>query len=197
MGMNNILSVLAVAVALGADAFSVALGLGLSGVSRNFKVRFVGTVAVFHVIMPLLGLYIGLTAGNILGRWAAIIGAVVLAFIGFQMLRKGLEDEERSNMDGARTKLASQKAEAARGMSGWAAIAVLALSVSVDALAVGFGLGTTQVPIVYTVVTMGSVAGIMTGLGWIGAKYSSEILGRRAQAVGGIILTILAIKMLL
>ncbi|MGE5423703.1 MAG: manganese efflux pump, partial [Ignavibacteriales bacterium] len=68
---NSMISVLAVAVALGADAFSVALGLGLSGVPRSFKIKFVVTVAVFHVIMPLVGLYVGLTAGNLFGRWAA------------------------------------------------------------------------------------------------------------------------------
>jgi putative Mn2+ efflux pump MntP len=96
--------------------------------------------------------------GNILGRWAAIIGAVVLAFIGFQMLRKGLEDDDKASKEGARTRIAGQKAETSKGLSGWAAIAVLALSVSVDALAVGFGLGTTRVSIVYTVITMGTVA---------------------------------------
>lgn len=184
---NSMISVLAVAVALGADAFSVALGLGLSGVPRSFKTKFVVTVAVFHVVMPLVGLYVGLTAGNLFGRWAAIIGAIVLAFIGFEMLRKGFEKEEQAN----------QQSKDSRNMTGWGAIAVLALSVSVDALAVGFGLGTARVPIPYTVAIMGTVAGIMTGLGWIAAKYSSELLGRRAQAVGGIILTILAIKMLL
>ena len=46
--MNNMIGVFAVAVALGLDAFSVALELGLSGVSRTFKTRFVGTVAVLR-----------------------------------------------------------------------------------------------------------------------------------------------------
>ncbi len=194
--MNNMIGVFAVAVALGLDAFSVALGLGLSGVSRTFKTRFVGTVAVLHVVMPLLGLYLGLAAGSFLGKWAAIVGAVVLAYIGLEMIRKGMESHQITARFGeARQKLFSQDQHV--NLMGWSSVVVLGLSVSVDALAVGFGLGTTKFPIFYTVITTGIVAGIMTGLGWLGGKYFSEFFGKRAQALGGALLILLAIKMLL
>lgn len=190
------IGVFAVAVALGLDAFSIALGLGLSGVSRIFKTRFVGTVAVLHVVMPLLGLYLGLAAGSFLGKWAAIVGAVVLAYIGFEMIRKGIENDQTTARFGeARQKLFRRGPQV--NLVGWSSVLVLALSVSVDALAVGFGLGTTKVPILYTVMTTGIVAGVMSSLGWLGGKYFSELFGKRAQAAGGILLILLAIKMLL
>ncbi|MGI6551221.1 MAG: manganese efflux pump MntP family protein [Syntrophomonadales bacterium] len=194
--LNNMIGVFAVAVALGLDAFSVALGLGLSGVSRSYRTRFVGTVAALHVIMPLLGLYLGLAAGSFMGKWAAIVGALVLAFIGFQMIREGLGSYETTAKFGeAREKLFNKRPEVSLG--GWSSVLVLGLSVSVDALAVGFGLGTTKVPILYTVITTGIVAGIMTALGWLGGRYFSELIGKRAQAAGGILLILMAIKMLL
>lgn len=192
--LNNMLSVFAVAVALGADAFSIALGLGLSGTTRSFKVRFVGVVAILHVMMPLIGLEVGAMAGQFLGKWAAIIGAVVLAFIGVQMLKKGFESEKPIKLSEARQKI---KNTTEPSFTGWMAVIVLGLSVSIDALTVGFGLGTARVPILYTVITTGFLAGLMTAFGWLGAKYFSEVIGRRAQIFGGLILTVLAVKMLL
>lgn len=190
------IGVFAVAVALGLDAFSVALGLGLSGVSRSYRTRFIGTVAALHIIMPLLGLYLGQAAGSFLGKWAAIVGALVLAYIGFQMIREGFGKYETAVRFGeAREKLFSKGPDVS--LRGWSSVLVLGLSVSVDALAVGFGLGTAKVPIFYTVMTTGIVAGIMTGLGWLGGKYFSELVGKRAQAAGGILLILMAIKMLL
>ncbi len=190
------LEVFAVAVALGLDAFSVALGLGLSGVSRYYRTRFIGTVALLHVAMPLLGLYLGLAAGNFMGKWAAIAGALVLAYIGFQMIREGLQSyHTTAKFSEARKKLFANEPEI--NLGGWSSVLVLGLSVSVDALAVGFGLGTARVPILYTVVTTGIVAGVMTGAGWLGGKYFSDLVGKRAQAAGGILLIAMAIKMLL
>lgn len=194
--MNSMVEVFAVAVALGLDAFSVALGLGLSGVSRYFRTRFIATVALLHVAMPLLGLYLGLAAGSFMGKWAAIAGAVVLAYIGFQMIREGLQSyQTTAKFSEARKKLFTKGPEIS--LDGWSSVLVLGLSVSVDALAVGFGLGTARVPILYTVVTTGIVAGVMTGAGWLGGKYFSDLVGKRAQAAGGILLIAMAIKMLL
>ncbi|NLW44010.1 MAG: manganese efflux pump [Syntrophomonadaceae bacterium] len=194
--MNSMIEVFAVAVALGLDAFSVAMGLGLSGVSRYYRTRFIGTVALLHVAMPLLGLYLGLAAGTFMGKWAAIAGAVVLAYIGFQMIREGLREFQTAvRISEAREKLLLKEPETTLG--GWASILVLGFSVSIDALAVGFGLGTARVPILYTVVTTGIVAGVMTGAGWMGGKYFSDLVGKRAQAAGGILLILMAIKMLM
>ena len=191
------IEVFAVAVALGLDAFSIALGLGLSGVSRYYRTRFIGTVALLHVAMPLLGLYLGLAAGSFMGKWAAIAGAIVLAYIGFQMIREGLQSyQTTARFSEARKKLFNNK-EPETSLGGWSSVLVLGLSVSVDALAVGFGLGTARVPVLYTVVTTGIVAGVMTGLGWLGGKYFSDLVGKRAQAAGGILLFLMAIKMLL
>lgn len=195
--MATIASVLAVAVALGADAFSIALGLGLSGAERRFRIRFVLVVGLLHVVMPLIGLVVGAVVGQFLGKWAAIAGALVLAFIGIQMLHKGLERGKEEVMPFDLSRL-NRKESWLKGLSSeWGAVLVLGISVSIDALTVGFGLGTVQVPIPVTVATMGTVAGLMTALGWLGSRYLSAVVGQRAQVLGGLILTLLAIKMLL
>src|SRR6056297_1616020 len=82
------LTILLVSIVLGVDAFSLSLGMGIKGVSRKYEIRFSALVGLFHVIMPLLGLYLGLTAGRFLGVWAGRLGAVILVYIGIDMLRK-------------------------------------------------------------------------------------------------------------
>ena len=55
-----LVTIIVVAIVLGMDALSLAMGMGLRGVSRNYEMRFVLTVGILHVLMPLLGLSLGL-----------------------------------------------------------------------------------------------------------------------------------------
>ena len=80
---------------------------------------------------------------------------------------------------------------------GWWALILLGISVSMDALTVGFSLGTLKMPITITVLIMGFVAGTMTLLGFLGGRIFSRIVGSYAQIIGGIILLALAIKLVL
>ncbi|MEN6324947.1 MAG: manganese efflux pump [Syntrophomonas sp.] len=193
---EQIITVSIVALVLGMDAFSLALGMGLKGVSRSYERKFSATVAVLHVLMPLLGLKLGLVAGNFLGIWATRLGALVLAWLGTDMCIKAYRDKKTTVFKfsqgrekfGIVDKNYSEK---------WAAIAVLAISVSIDALTAGFSLGTLKMPILFTVILTGMVAGSMTLLGFAGGKISGRLLGTYAQILGGVVLIGLAIKFLI
>ena len=80
-------------------------------------------------------------------------------------------------------------------VSGLGGMLVMAGSVSLDALTVGFGLGTLQVNLVLTVLIMGAVAGIMTLTGFLLGKKMGPWLGEKAQILGGVILIIIGIEM--
>jgi len=80
-------------------------------------------------------------------------------------------------------------------ISGFGGLLVMASSVSLDALTVGFGLGTLQVNLALTVLIMGAVAGIMTFTGFFLGKKMGPCLGEKAQILGGVILIIIGIKM--
>lgn len=90
--MEQFITILLVAIVLGADSFSLAMGMGLRGVSRGYELKFSSMVGIFHVIMPLVGLTLGMAAGNLLGVWAARLGAAVLAYMGGDMLWKGYKE---------------------------------------------------------------------------------------------------------
>lgn len=192
--MVDVITIILVAVILGADAFSLALGMALRGVSRSYELKFSGTVGIFHVFMPLIGLYVGLAAGNVLGVWAGRVGALVLVWLGIDMFIKGYRaSRPKSYKFNEAQKIIHTKQE--KNQDNWGAILLLATTVSIDALTVGFSLGTMKMPILATVIIMGITAGSMTLLGFRGGRLFGRLMGSYAQIAGGIILALLAVKM--
>lgn len=192
---GQVLTILLVAVVLGMDAFSLALVMALNGTSRSYEYKFAAAVAIFHILMPLIGLSLGYTAGKILGFWASWLGAAVLAYVGVNFFREGYAEVKQHavGFDRARRLMEGET----RQDHGEKSLLLLTASVSMDALAIGFTLGTTQVPVLITVIIMGITAGIMTLLGFRSGKIMGSMVGRYAQIAGGVILIMLAIKILL
>ncbi len=193
---GQVLTILLVAVVLGMDAFSLALVMALNGTSRAYEYKFAAAVATFHILMPLIGLSLGYTAGKILGFWASWLGAAVLAYVGVNFFREGYAEVKQHAVGFDRARQLMMEGETRRD-HGEKNLLLLTASVSMDALAIGFTLGTTQVPVLITVIIMGITAGIMTLLGFRGGKILGSMVGRYAQIAGGVILIMLAIKILL
>lgn len=183
----DLLEIFVVSVALGIDAFSLSLGIGLSGIKRRqvYIVSFV--VAIFHIIMPLIGLYLGRSLGAFLGPIAGKIGALVLIFIGGQALWKKMR---------ALKKHAEEDGVDITSINHPLGLILMAISVSLDALTVGFGLGTLEVDLMITVIIMGLVAGIMTFAGLVFGKKLNYTFGEKAEVFGSIILIIIGLKLL-
>ncbi|MGE4271774.1 MAG: manganese efflux pump MntP family protein [Desulfitobacterium sp.] len=193
----NLAWILALSVALGADAFSLALAIGLVGVGKRMTLRLSLLVAVFHVFMPLGGLLLGQTLGLFLGYLAKGIGSLVLLWLGGRMLFHVWRPEpECIPLSRARKALHQQQLPAGICLSG-VGLYALAASVSLDALSVGFSLGTVDSRIGLTVLVMGTVAGIMMGSGLVLGRYVGSWLGKRAEAMGGLVLVMIGIRMLL
>lgn len=176
--------VLLVSVALGVDAFSVAISIGLLGVKIREILLVSGVVSVFHIFMPLIGLYLGAYLGNIAGPIASIIGALVLLAIGLNTIwdnwrQVGFTKEPTFNLQSPLS------------------LVLLAGSVSLDALTVGFGLGTLKVDLILTVLTMGIVAGLMTATGLVFGKGLHKAVGEKAGLLGGIILVLIGLEILI
>ncbi|MGS0765815.1 manganese efflux pump MntP [Syntrophomonas curvata] len=193
--MEQFVTIALVAVVLGLDAFSLSLGLGLRGLSRSYGLKFALTVGILHILMPLLGLSLGLAAGKFLGIWASRLGAVILAYIGLDFIIKGYREARPRRYTLKEGKeLLKQEKEPSR--EDWGSILLMGISVSIDALTVGFSLGTFKMPVAVTAIIMGSVAATMTLMGFWGGRAFSRLAGSYAQAAGGIILLLLAVKLL-
>ncbi|MGF7183943.1 putative Mn2+ efflux pump MntP [Desulfitispora alkaliphila] len=192
------LTLLVVAIALGTDAFSMAVGIGAGAKLAGKKILLVsGVIAIFHVIMPLVGLTIGSILGQTVGDIAIFIGAAVLILIGAHMIREGFKGDDGEVIPAQGKQLAATaKAGQPMVITSFWGLMVLAASVSIDALTVGFGLGTMQANVLTTVLVMGAVAGIMTAIGLIFGRKLGNLLGEKAIIVGGIILVGIGIHMI-
>lgn len=193
----NLVWVVAVATALGADAFSLALAIGLAGIRKSMMVRLSLVVALFHVFMPLSGMLLGQALGSILGQFASLLGALVLIGLGGRMLYKVYRPTKQSFPFGEAREALFQKNNTGNSTLKGYGIYVLAASVSLDALSVGFSLGTIRADIFMTVMIIGIIAGLMTGMGLVLGRIMGTRLGEKAELFGGLALLLIGIKLLL
>lgn len=179
---NQFLQVLFIGLALGTDAFSLSIGIGMKRVCGYDILKTSVVIGIFHVIMPLTGLMLGEILGSVLGTFAKYLGSLLIAFIGVNMLYQFSKSDSERNCD--------------KKLVGWSLI-ILATSVSLDALTVGLGLGTFRYPIPLVVGIIGLLGGLMTAIGLMFGRYLGEWFGEKSEMVGGVVLVILGIKMLL
>lgn len=192
----NLAWVVAVAIALGADAFSLSLAIGLAGIRRRMILHLSLVIAVFHVVMPLGGMFLGQVLGSVLGRFAGGVGALVLIWLGGRMIYNVYRPiTEHFSFAEARDVFSCKKLSTNVSLKGFG-IYVLAASVSLDALSVGFSLGTIKADILITVMIMGMVAGLMTGMGLVLGRIMGTWLGDKAELLGGLALFMIGVKLL-
>ncbi len=192
----SVFELVILSTALGTDLFSVAVPIGMNKVRRMVIVRSAMVFALFHIIMILAGYHIGHWLGTVVEHvgayhidlplanvqnFATIIGALVLAGLGVNMIKENVSGQE--------------DASPANPLRGGAFI-MLAASVSIDALAAGFSLGMIDVDLFRLSMILGIVifAIALLGLG-LGRKLGCY-MGRRAELVGGLVLMLLGIHII-
>ena len=175
------LFILAVGVSM--DAFAVAVCKGLS--IRHLSWRHAVLVGLyfggFQAAMPLIGYLLGSHFKDAIASFDHWIAFLLLAAIGFSMIREACSKEE-DELDSS---------------LGFKTMSVLALATSIDALAVGVSFAFLQTPIFQAVAVIGlttfcfGVAGVKIGR-LFGVKYETK-----AELMGGIILILIGSKILL
>ena len=134
-------------------------------------------VALFHMVMPLIGCTIGRMAGNILGIVAVWVGGGILIALGAQMVWQAWQHKQTVAFD----------------LRAQGAVLLFALSVSVDSLSAGITLGVNQAQIGWAVGVMGVFGG---GLSWLGLVLGGRIgrmTGEYGQGIGGILVMALGV----
>jgi putative Mn2+ efflux pump MntP len=170
---------LTIAVALGCDAFSVAVGVGSLGLAPRRIFRLSWHFALFQFLMPLVGLALGTVAAHLIGQAGHWIAAAGLAVIGFRMAREALSRKEDQ----------ATRSDPTRGWS----LVILSISTSVDALVAGFSLGLLGGNILTSCLVIGVTAGLMTISGMFLGAGAAKGLGQWAEFAGGVGLMGLAV----
>lgn len=192
--MMNFFELLLLSTALGTDLFSIAVPIGMNPVRRTVRFRAALVFALSHIIMILAGYHVGHWLGFqvermstyqadaflLIQNWTKIAGALVLSGLGISMIKEAFSVSCQSD---------SQTNTSLQG----SALLLLALSVSVDALAAGFSLGMLEVDLVKLSLVLGLVIFLIAVVGLTVGKYVGSCIGRRAGLLGGLVLVLLGV----
>ena len=181
----GIAEIILIGVSLSMDAFAVSVCSGLKMKRIDYKTASIIALFFggFQAIMPVLGWALGQLFAKYVDKYDHYIAFLLLAFIGGKMVYDALKDGGDGD-DDYRIDLKS--------------LLVLSIATSVDALAVGVTFGMDpSVNIVSSALIIGAttfaicMAGVVVGIVF-GARWKNK-----AQIVGGIMLTIVGLKILL
>ncbi|MTH54028.1 hypothetical protein GKZ89_11475 [Bacillus mangrovi] len=178
--IGEILTLFMMALALGMDAFSVGLGMGMISL-RLRQILFIGLViGLFHIAMPLAGMGLGRMLSDKLGAVAGYAGGGLLILLGIQMVVASFKKDEAPLITPA-------------GFG----LLLFALSVSLDSFSVGLTLGIYGARTMLAILMFGFVSMVLTWLGLIIGKRVQGWLGSYSEILGGAILLVFGIKLLL
>jgi len=174
-------------LSLGLDTFALSTALGVAPLPVRTRLRLALTFAAAEGVMPAVGLLIGRPLGATIGGWAVYIAAALLIGTGVWMLREGLEDDDDDEAGGEASKIMS--AATARGLP----LVGIALSVSLDELAMGFSFGVLRVAVAPALIAI-ALQALVVSLGgqWIGQRMGAA-LGERAEVLAGVVLCLLGV----
>jgi manganese efflux pump family protein len=167
---------------LGLDTFALSTIIGVTPLTTRTRVRLALTFAAAEGLMPAIGLLLGLPLGNALGAWSGYLAGALLCGLGAWMWWK--ERGERDEDDDAGGKGEAAKITRAATVAGWGLFG-LALSISLDELAVGFSFGVLRVPFVPALVLIALQALLVSIAGQWAGRHMGQKLGERAEQLVG------------
>lgn len=169
---------LIIAFGLAADAFAVSIGAGVSGVleEQRSKIRLSFHFGLFQFLMPVLGWLAGIEVAQWIEAYDHWIAFALLAWVGIRMIQSGLKNEP-----------IHEGRDPSRGIL----LVMLSIATSIDALAVGFSLALLHISIWYPAAVIGFITGGTSFLGILLGQKLSDLIGKTASIVGGILLILI------
>lgn len=167
-----------IGISLSIDAFTVALAMGTNIISKKHSILLTITIGVFHFFMPILGNIFGLFLSKKIITNTNIICSIIFFYLALELKF----DDKKQNII---TKINA------------IIIIIIALTVSIDSLSVGFVIGLNNEPILLasTIFMLLSTAFTNFGL-FIGQKIKSKYQVISIY-LGKILLIVTAIKYLI
>lgn len=176
--IGEFLTLLFIAVAISLDAFSVSLGMGFFSLRKREILKIGFVVGLFHIVMPLAGLFIGQVISMKLGMMATMLGGILLVGIGAHLLFSTFKEKENNvSLVGV-------------------GLLLFAASVSVDSFSAGLSLGMFGAKTGLTICLFGMISMVFTWLGLLLGKKIKGIVGIYGELIGGIILLLFGLKLL-
>lgn len=175
---------LAFVLPLALDSFAVAAAIGAAGaVTARLRWKIALLFMVFEAGMPLVGLALGAPLARAIGPAAEYLAAAAVIGVGGWML---LGDDDREEERAARLRTA-------RG----AMLLGLGLSISLDELAVGFGIGLLRLPLVPVIIAIAAQAFLAAHLGLRLGRHLADRYRELTERLAGLVLVGLGIYLII
>jgi len=180
------LEIALLAVALAADAFSVAAAAAPSAARKWGPLRMSVAFGIFQALMPLLGALAGAFLLHYVADYDHWVAFALLEIVGLKMIagalwpRKGGEEKDGPRPDPS---------------TGWRLLA-LALATSIDAFGAGVSMRAAEANLWLACPAIGVVC---AGLTYLGARLGVTVgarFGKKAEIAGGAVLIALGVRML-
>ncbi len=178
----DLLSLFLIAVGLSMDAFAVSVCKGLATPKYKLKYSMIcgAWFGGFQALMPAMGYLLGVNFKKYITAIDHWIAFVLLALIGFNMIREALKNDDEG----------ADPSFTAKSMS------LLAVATSIDALAIGITFAFLDVNIVAAVLFIGVCTFVISAAGVkIGSAFGTRFKSK-AEIAGGAILIILGLRIL-
>lgn len=178
----DLLSLFLIAVGLSMDAFAVSVCKGLATPKYKLKYSMIcgAWFGGFQALMPAVGYLLGVNFKKYITAIDHWIVFVLLALIGFNMIREALKNDDEG----------ADPSFTAKSMS------LLAVATSIDALAIGITFAFLDVNIVAAVLFIGVCTFVISAAGVkIGSAFGTRFKSK-AEIAGGAILIILGLRIL-
>ncbi|MBR4216874.1 MAG: manganese efflux pump [Candidatus Methanomethylophilaceae archaeon] len=179
----DFIAILLIAVGLAMDAFAVSLCKGLALRKVTLCNMFIAGLwfGGFQALMPIIGFYLGVSFYDLISAYDHWVAFFLLFLIGANMVREGLFGEE-------------EEVDADMGVK---TMVLLAIATSIDALAIGISFAMTEDSIFLPALIIGVVTLVISMAGVKIGSLFGDRFGKKAEALGGIILIIIGLKVLL
>lgn len=186
--MGIFIELFLIGVGLAMDSFAVSICKGLSMKKFNLKNALIIAFyfGFFQALMPLIGWYVGIGLNQYLINFSYIIAFLLLVLIGSKMIYEAKKEKGNEEHACSKEEKLSHKE-----------LLILALSTSIDALAVGFSFALLKTPILKAIVIIGLITFILSVIGVkIGNIYATKYK-TKAEILGGIILILIGLKIMI
>lgn len=182
----NLMEILLIGLVLSADSFSAALALGARKHDLKDSLKFAFYSGSAEAIAAFIGALSGKIINQYLDRYDHWIAFFLLVLVGINLFKEGLEE----------LKGKSELEEVERNFHGNFKLLIVATATSLDALAVGVGIGSSGKIVYPYILSIGFWAFATTILGmYLGKKLSNRI-GPYFHFIAALILILLGLKFL-
>jgi manganese efflux pump family protein len=177
--MDAVISLIILGTVLSLDNFRLAIALGAFKLSWRRALRIAVVFGIWDGISPLVGLLIGRYFGQEIGPAAEIVGPIVLLVYGLYLVVRSLQTEAPEDLDECM------------------ALFGIPLSLSLDNLLAGAGLGMLGFPPVVTAAVFGTITAFMTFVGLQLGGVVARFVPVRSDLLSGAGLSIMAVVLVL